>query len=176
MTLSFHRRSIWPQGRSAHFLLFAACAASFAFALYAQHVLGLEPCPLCVFQRVALLAVGGWACLGMLAPAGGWRRGMAAGALLSALAGAGIAGWHVRLQLLPAEQVPACGPGLEFMLETMPLTSLLKKVFQGSGECAAIDWTFLGASMPMWTAALFVLLAVYSLYLLLQRQPRRRLF
>src|SRR5690606_23123497 len=90
--------------------------------------------------------------LGLLA--GGRRAGrwMSVGvALLGAGAGVSIAGRHIWLQSLPADQVPACGPGLEYMLNAFPLQDVLAKVFRGSGECAKIDWSFLGLSMPGWT-------------------------
>lgn len=134
------------------------------FALYAQYQLNLEPCPLCIFQRVALIATGGLALLCALsAHVPVLAKSFGGLTILGSMAGAGIAGWHVRLQHLPAEQVPACGPGLDYMLETMPFSKMLGKVFHGSGECASIDWTLLGFSMPVWTLALFILLTVLAI-------------
>ncbi len=127
------------------------------FALYAQYQLNLEPCPLCIFQRVALIATGGLALLCALSARLPYVAKSFGGlTVLASTVGAGIAGWHVRLQHLPAEQVPACGPGLDYMIETMPFSKMLGKVFHGSGECAAIDWTLLGFSMPVWTLTLFM--------------------
>src|SRR5574343_85969 len=120
----------------------ATCAAAMGFALYAQHGLGLEPCPLCIFQRVGIIATG----------------------VLAALAGGAVSAWHVYLQHLPKDQVPACGPGLDFMLETLPLSQVLATVFQGSGECAELGWTFLGQSMPFWTGLLFIALMATVLW------------
>jgi disulfide bond formation protein DsbB len=84
---------------------------------------------------------------------------------VSAAFGALVAGRHVWLQSLPPDQVPECGPGLNYMLETMPLTDVLSKVFLGSGSCAEVHWTFLGLSMPGWTLIWFVFLGLPTLYL-----------
>lgn len=89
----------------------------------------------------------------------GWIA-RAYGLLLAAVAltGAGVAGWHVRLQHLPAREVPACGPGLEYMLDAFPLFEAMKMVFAGSGECADVDWSLVGLSMPAWVLISFVVL------------------
>lgn len=143
--------------RSLFLLIALACAAAIGFALYAQHVWGLEPCPLCIFQRVGVMAVGGVALLAAIHNPGqtGGRLWASLG-IVATLAGGGVSVRHVWLQSLPADQVPACGPGLDYMLETMPMSNVLSKVLKGSGECASIDWTFLGMSMPFWTVVFFV--------------------
>lgn len=143
---------------------FAACVALIAFALYSQLVLGLLPCPLCIFQRVAFAALGlVFLAAGLHAPAGaGGRRAWAALAVVAAAVGASIAGRHVWLQQLPADQVPACGPGLDWMMQTMPVAGVLREVFTGSGECANVDWTFLGLSMPAWSLAWFAILGAWA--------------
>ncbi|WP_024303142.1 disulfide bond formation protein B [Pseudogulbenkiania sp. MAI-1] len=142
--------------RNLFFLIALACAAAIGFALYAQHVLGLEPCPLCIFQRVGVMAVGSIALLAAIHNPGRTGGRLWAGlGIVAALAGGGVAARHVWLQHLPPDQVPACGPGLDYMLETMPMSNVLSKVLKGSGECASIDWTFLGMSMPFWTGVLF---------------------
>ena len=137
--------------RMANALGALGCAGLMAYALYAQHVLGLEPCPLCIFQRMAVIALG---CVFLIAaahPAGAVGRRIYAVLLGGvALAGIGIAGRHVWLTMLPPERVPACGPGLDFMLESFPLREVLATVLSGSGECATVDWHFLGLSMPAW--------------------------
>lgn len=141
-----------------------------AFALYLQHVEFLDPCPLCVFQRVALIAVGVVAALAWLHNPAGTMRGVYAGLLaLAALAGVVVAGRHVWLQNLPPEAVPACGPGLSYWLDTLPFTQVLNQVFKGSGECAAIDWTLLGFSLPELTLALFAALFVGAVWQGLRR-------
>lgn len=145
---------------------FAICAALIGFALYSQLHGGLEPCPLCIFQRVAFAALGLVFLLGGLhAPRSpGLRRGYGALALLAAAGGAAIAGRHVWLQSLPKDQVPACGPGLDYMLESMPVAGVLRKVLTGSGECANVDWSLLGLSMPAWSLIWFVLLAGWAVH------------
>lgn len=141
---------------------FAICAALIGFAIYAQFQWGLQPCPLCIFQRIAFAALGLVLLVaGLHAPRGAWgRRAYGALALVPAFAGIGIAARHVWLTHLPADQVPSCGPPLSFMMETNPLTDVVRKVLTGSGECARVDWTFLGLSMPAWSLLWFVLLAV----------------
>ncbi|WP_147652163.1 disulfide bond formation protein B [Vulcaniibacterium gelatinicum] len=151
---------------------FLACAALIGFALYTQLHGGLEPCPLCIFQRVAFAALGLVFLLGGLhAPQGaGGRRAWGVVALLPALVGLGIAGRHVWLQHLPPDRVPACGPGLDYMLEAMPLTGVIRKVLTGSGECANVDWSFLGLSMPAWSLVWFVLLAGWAAFAAFRRR------
>jgi disulfide bond formation protein DsbB len=135
----------------------AVVVALLAAALYYQHVEGLEPCPLCILQRYAFVAVGAAALLAALAGGGRWRAVAGAGALVFALAGAGTAARHVWIQLHPESL--ACGPGLATMIENFPLYEVLPKVFRGSGDCGAIDWSFLGLTMPAWALVWFVLLA-----------------
>lgn len=150
----------------AQYLLGAfLCAALLGYALYQQHVEFLDPCPLCIFQRIGFMALGSVFLIGGLhGPGRIGRRVYALLAGLSAAVGAAIAGWHVRLQNLPADEVPACGPGLDYMLEAFPLRQVLEKVFSGSGECAEVDWTFLGLSMPAWVGIWFVGLGIAAIW------------
>jgi protein dithiol:quinone oxidoreductase len=142
------------------------CFGLVGFALYVQHQLFVEPCPLCVLQRICFITLGLLFLAGAVhGPRGALgRRIYGSLAALPALVGAGIAGWHVRLQHLPADQVPSCGPGLEYMLQAFPLKQALVKVFAGSGECAEVDWTFAGLSMPAWTLLWFIGLALLALF------------
>ena len=140
-----------PDRRVLNFAGFAICAGLMGFALYAQHVLLLDPCPLCVLQRVATIALGIVALVAALHHPSGWGRYVyAVLVFLAAGSGAAVAGWHWHLQNLPPSEVPACGPGLDYMLENFPLTHALQMVFEGSGECAEVVWNFLGLSMPAW--------------------------
>lgn len=151
--------------RIANLLGFLACAGMMAYALYAEHVLGLEPCPLCIFQRVATIGLGIVFLTGAIAGPGKLKQRLnAALILIAAAAGASVAGRHVWLQNLPPEQVPACGPGLDFMLDAFPLARVFEMVFTGSGECANISWSFLGLSMPSWTLICFVVLGVFGIW------------
>jgi disulfide bond formation protein DsbB len=144
---------------------FAACAALLAYALFLQFSRGLMPCPFCIFQRIAFAALGLVFLLGGLhAPkAAGARRSYGILAALAALVGAGIAGRHVWVQLFPPP-IPSCGAGLEFMMETMSITGIIRKVLTASGDCSAIDWTFLGLSMPAWSLLWFVALGFWALH------------
>lgn len=148
------------------------CAALLGYGLYLQHVDGLDPCPLCVFQRVAFIALGVVFLLGALHGPGktGAIVYAAFGALFAA-AGAGIAARHVWLQNLPADQVPACGPGLSYMLEQYAVMRMLEKVLSGSGECAEAGWKFLGLTIPAWSLLWFVLLGLFVVWLA-WRSPR----
>lgn len=150
--------------RSWFFIGFLACAALLAAAAYFQFIEGLEPCPLCISQRLAVFLAG----LCFLAAAlhnpgpAGIKRYAVGGAFI-ALAGAGISLRHVWLQHLPPDQVPECGPGLAYVFENFPLSETLKLMLNGSGDCAEVSWTFLALSMPAWTLIAFLLLAALSL-------------
>jgi protein dithiol:quinone oxidoreductase len=137
----------------------AAVVGLMAYALYSQYVVGLEACPLCIFQRVAMIALGAvFLAAALHAPVGHGARAYAALGLVAAVTGGSISAWHVRLQSLPPEAVPACGPGLDYMLDAFPLFEAVRMVFTGSGECAEVNWSFLGLSMPAWVLVWFVLL------------------
>ena len=145
---------------------FLVCAGLLAYAVFAQYGQMFEPCPLCIFQRIAMAAIAVVALVGALhsprSSVGRKLYGMLA--FFAAAAGAGIAARHVWLQHLPPDQVPSCGPGLSFMMASMPnYLDVFKKVLQGSGECAEVNWTLFGFSMPEWTLLCFVLLAIGAL-------------
>lgn len=149
--------------RLANALGALACAGLMAYALYAQHGLGLEPCPLCIFQRVAVIALGVVFLVAALHPAGPVGRRLYAVLLaLVALAGSGVAARHVWLTTLPPERVPACGPGLDFMLDAFPLADTLSMVLSGSGECAKVEWSLLGLPMPAWVLAAIACLGAFG--------------
>lgn len=137
--------------RQLYFAGFIACAGLIAFALYAEHVLLLMPCPLCVFQRMAVISLGIIFLAAALHDPSGWGRRVYATLILLAMGGGvAVAGRHVWLQNLPPEEVPACGAGYEYLMETLPFMDAMRAIFTGSGECAEIGWQFLGLSMPGW--------------------------
>ncbi|PCF94228.1 disulfide bond formation protein B [Vreelandella nigrificans] len=146
----------------------AFCVLMMAVALGLEHIGGLEPCPLCIFQRVAVIAAGVvFAIAAIHSPAG--RVGKAIYGLLALMAvgtGAFIAGRHVWLQSLPADEVPSCGPGLEYMMDILPMQEVVAMVLTGSGECAEIDFVLLGLSLPAWTFIGFAVLAIVPLRML----------
>jgi protein dithiol:quinone oxidoreductase len=158
--------------RIGYGLGFVICAGLLAFALYLQYVEHQDPCPLCILQRVAFMGMTVVFLIGALH--GPRRRGaIVYSTLLFAVAGVGaaIAGRQVWLQHLPPSQVPACGPGLEYMLEQFPLGQALQKIFAGSGECAEAGWNFLGLTIAGWSLAWFVVLALFAL-IVAARAPR----
>ncbi len=136
-----------------------------AYALFAQYVLDLEACPLCIFQRVAFIA-GGLVFLaaGLHSPGGVSARAYAVLGVVANGIGAGIAGWHVYIQHLPPDQVPSCGPGLDYLFDAFSPIEAIEMVFTGSGECAEINWAFLGLSMPGWALVCFVLLGGLAVF------------
>ena len=153
--------------------LFVASLIGMGFALYLEHVQGLNPCPLCVFQRVGLIILGLFSLLGMLHQPKSvvMKRTYTALGLWGVLWSAAVAARHVWLQNLPPDQVPSCGPGLDYLIDALPLKSVLQQVLSGSGECAVIDWTFLGQSLPVWSLIFFVVLSLVSFWQLLRRYP-----
>ena len=160
-----------PARRALSFAGFVICAGLMGFALYAQHVLLLDPCPLCVLQRVATIAVGVVFLVAALHNPAGWGRRVYAGLFfVTAGGGAAVAGWHWRLQNLPPSEVPACGPGLDYMLENFPISQALSMVFKGSGECADVVWSFLGLSMPAWVLVWMVGLGAAGIWNQLRSQ------
>ena len=144
---------------------FVVCAGLMAFALYAQYQLLLEPCPLCVFQRMAVIGLGLFFLLAAIHNPGGWGSRVYA-LLIGVVAAAGsvVAGRHVWLQYLPTDQVPSCGPGFDYIMESLPLAEALGLIFRGSGECADIDWLFMGLSMPGWTLTCIVALGGFGIW------------
>ena len=157
---------LMPRRRLACLLGALVCAGLMGYALYVQYGLGLEPCPLCVLQRVAVIAAGAVFALAAIHHPG--RVGATLYSLaivLFAGAGAIVAGRHVWLQSLPPDKVPACGPGLSYMLETLPFSDVLATVFKGSGECAANDWRLLDLSLPGWTLVFFLSMIVAAVAL-----------
>ena len=165
----------WIFQPRAWFLLVAfACAGLLGFALYKQHMDFVDPCPLCVFQRVAFMWIGAVSLVAALhgpGSAGRWIYGAAVA--LGGVCGAGIALRHLWLQGLPPGQVPDCGMGLNYMLDTMPFTEVLAQVFQGSGECAEVLWTFLGLSMPGWTLVWYSGITVVTIFVLAKANPTK---
>jgi disulfide bond formation protein DsbB len=157
--------------RLGNFCGFAVCAALLAYAYYAQHVLHLEPCPLCIFQRVGVFALGLVFLLATVQDPVTWGRRIYAALLaLAALGTAAVAAKHLYIQSLPADAVPACGASLAYMMKIFSLGEVITKVLTGSGECAKITWTFLGLSMPGWVLIAALALGAYGVWVNLRRQ------
>lgn len=160
----------WPF-RAQFFFGFLVCAGLLAYAIFLQLKMGLEPCPLCIFQRLAFAALGLLFLIGALHGPGNRPARITYGmlAFVAAAIGFGIAARHVYVQLLPTEMGSSCGPPLSFLSETMGPFEVFRTVLTGTGNCGNIDWTFLGLSMPMWSLAWFALLAGWALLASLRR-------
>ena len=155
------------------FVVALSCTALLGYGLYVQHAQFLDPCPLCILQRVAFIWIGFFALVAAIhnpRRLGRWVYGGAV--VLGAAAGTAIAARHVWLQQLPPDQVPECGMGLNYMLDTLPFAEAMAQVFRGSGECALVDWTFLGLSMPTWTLFWYIGLALVTLGVLVRARGR----
>ena len=147
--------SFSPQRDSARRLVnlggFAACAALIAYALYSQLYLGLEPCPLCIFQRIGIALLGVVFLAAAVHHPRGWGRYLYALAIaMTALATLLVAARHVYVQSLPPGALPSCGAPLSVLLKFTPLWEVVRKVLTGSGECSEVNWRFLGLTMPAW--------------------------
>jgi disulfide bond formation protein DsbB len=162
MEIHFHR--LYSR-RLGNLLGFIACAALIGSAYYLQLAKGVEPCPLCIMQRVAVFATG----IAFLVAALHHPSRIGAriyGAVIAALAlvGAGVAGRHVWLQYMPADKRPACGPGLEYLLGTFGPFEGVRRILHGSGECGVVDFTLLGLSLPHWTLLAFIVFFFWALF------------
>jgi len=146
-----------PGVRTAYGLIALAVLGMMGVALYMEHGMGLEPCPLCVSQRLFVILTGIWALAAFLHnPRGLGRKIYPALGGLSALAGAAVASRQIWLQSLPADQVPACGPGVSYIMDTFPFMEALKVMLTGDGNCAEVAWSLLGISLPGWTLVGFL--------------------
>jgi disulfide bond formation protein DsbB len=152
---------------------FLACAALLAYAFYVQFELQIQPCPFCIFQRLAFAATGVVFLIGGLhGPRGaGARKVYGLFAFVAAAVGAGFAARHSWVQLFPPE-MSSCGPGLNYMLQSQSWLGVVRKVLVSSGDCGTIDWRFLGLSMPMWCFVWFVLLGLLALVAGFRRRAR----
>ena len=152
-------------------LVAAGCVGLLAFGMYLQHVVGLEPCPMCIVQRYALILVAVAAGVAAsLAGSKGRRIGIGAMGLLS-VGGAFVAARQSFLQWYPPE-VLSCGRDLYGMIESFPLKRVIPMIFKGSGDCSAVDWTFLGLTIANWSFLCFTAIAALAVMLLLRPQRR----
>jgi len=151
--------------RLANLLGFCACVGLLGFAVFAQYVLHLEPCPLCIFQRIGIFVIG--VLFGLAAIQGPKRWGRTAYAIalgLAALATIGVSLRHLYIQSLPPGSVAACGAPLEILMKYFSLHEVIAKVLTGSGECAKVDWRLLGLSMPAWVLISALVLGIYAVW------------
>jgi disulfide bond formation protein DsbB len=149
--------------RAAHAAGLLACVALLAYALHVQFDLHIEPCPLCILQRIAFMALGLLYLLAALqAPRGRGRRVYVALIAIAALAGIAVAARQLWLQSQPPDPFASCGAPLPYLMQTLPLGEVLRKVFTGSGDCAVVNWRFLGLAMPFWSLLCYVVLGSWA--------------
>lgn len=149
----------WLGYRELNALIILVCSLALGFALILEYAFGYLPCPLCMIQRLCVVMLGSIATLALLFKATGLYRQL--GALLmglSALLGAFFSSRQLWLQSLPADAVPSCSPGVDYIFDTMPLSKALLVMMQGSGDCAEVVWRFLGLSIAGWVLLVFLLL------------------
>lgn len=167
-----------PASRPLYLLSFILCLVLLAVALYMEHVMGLDPCPLCIVQRVVFIILG-LICLAAVLhnpvpPAASHKRPVSSriyGLLitLTAAFGVAIAGRQVWLQHQPADQLPSCLPSLDYMMDVLPFQEMLRLVFSGTADCAAVTWTFLGLSIAEYTLIAFIGFVLFGLLQLLRK-------
>lgn len=151
--------------RSQYLIGFVVCMALLSYAYYEQFDIGIEPCPLCIFQRIAVIAMGIFFLIGGLHdPRASGRKVYALLVLLGAAAGAGVAAWHLWVQHLPPDPLAGCTPGWNYMVENFPLNKVLKMAFTGHADCSEINWTFLGLAMPFWTLVSFIAIGAAAVW------------
>lgn len=155
--------------RAVMAVIVAACVALLAFGMYLQHVVGLEPCPMCIVQRYAIILIAILAAIASATAKNGIQKTSAALLVVTALGGAFVAARQSWLQWYPPE-VASCGRDIYGMIETFPLQRVIPMIFRGSGDCSKVDWTFLGGSIANWSFLCFGAMALVALVLLLKRR------
>lgn len=159
-----------PSTRLTFLIIFLGCVGLMLTALYMQYFMDLYPCPLCITQRVFVIAVGVTALIAFLVnPKCTGRRIFAVIGILLAIAGGSFSTRQLWLQSLPEDQVPACGPDIAYLMENFPLMEALSVLLRGDGNCAEVSWTFLGVSIPGWTLVAFIGLALINVWQLLRK-------
>lgn len=154
------------QGKFGYLLGFALCFAIVALALLIQTTYHLEPCPLCISQRIIFMSLGVLFLIAAFVPAHTlFKTLLMALQVLTALGGAGVAIRHWFLQANKESMIADCGVGFDYMFENFPLEKAFKLLFRGTGDCAAIDWTLLGLTLPQLALISFVAFATYAIWL-----------
>ena len=164
----------WFQGRSGYLLGFIACFGVVGLALVIQVQNILEPCPLCISQRMVFMGLGILFFIQAWMVKKHWsNKLLTALQVLTALGGAGVAIRHWWLQAHKEEVFADCGVGFDYMFENFPLKKALTLVFRGTGDCAAIDWTFAGLTLPQLGLMSFMVATVYAVWLYRINTSRR---
>ena len=157
--------------RWVHAGIFAACTGLIAYAMVLQHVMDLEPCPMCILQRYAFIGVGMLALAAAIQNPRRWGRWVYSGfIILVAGLGAGVAARHAWLEHNPP-QIYDCGADLGFMIDTFPLAEALPMIFRGTGDCTEVLWRFLGLSIAEWALVWFLIFVVVEIYFATRKVP-----
>ncbi len=162
-----------PATRLLNLLLFLACTFLMVFAFFLEHIKGLEPCPLCMSQRIVVITIGVLALIATIHNPGKVGAKIYGALLVVAAAiGAALSTRQLWLQSLPADEIPACGPGLSYIVENMeyfPMQEVLTMMVSGTGDCAEVQWVFLGLSIPGWTLVVFISIGLLGLFQLMRK-------
>ena len=161
---------VWLNTRVLFLFLFLLCCAMMGVGYALQYSAGLEPCPLCMTQRAFIVLVGITALIAAVhAPRPLGARIYASLIMLWSGLGGAFSTRHLWLQSLPADQVPACGPSINYILETFPPSEALEILLRGTGDCAKVDWSLLGLSIPGWTLLAFLFIVAVCISILRRR-------
>ncbi len=149
--------------RSVNLLGFLACAGLLGYAIFVQFVQRIDPCPLCILQRLGFISIGVlFLFAAVFKPAAIGRWFIVGLIVLGGLFGIAVAARQLWLQAQPPNPFGSCGAPLKYMLQTLPIGEVLRKVFTGTGDCGEVRWQFLGMAMPFWSMAWFGLLTIWS--------------
>lgn len=165
------RNGLWTP-RTIYAAVFVACTALIGFALYLQHAQALEPCPMCILQRYAFIAIAAVALIAAIQNPRGRALVVYSGSVvLFALTGGGIAARHSWLQHFPVKSF-SCGADLGYLLNTFPLAKALPAIFSGTGECSKVEWRILGLSIPEWALVWFAIFAAVAVLVAVKRRVK----
>ena len=165
-----------PNARQTNLIVALGCAGLMAIALYMEHFMALEPCHLCIMQRVMVIGAGIITFAAALhGPAALGTRVYGILTVLTVSVGAGLSMRQLWLQSLPEDEVPACGASLDYMLEVFPITEVIAMVLAGDGTCAEVLWTFLGISIPGWSLVAFIGIGAIAVWQLIAPARESRL-
>lgn len=154
-----------PSIRTSYLIGLFVIIVTLSYAAYLQYVVGLEPCPLCILQRLTMLVLGIFLFFGAFFNLKKYARYfIGAGSVLVALTGAGLAGRQVWMQYVPSNEAGDCGVSLNYMLDTFPFVEVMKKIFHTGVDCALVDWTFLHLSLAVWSLILFVIFLIFTIW------------
>jgi len=152
-------------------LIFLGCAALLTTAIFISPFKDMNPCPMCMMQRVVFGALGVLALIAALHnPVYIGQKIYSVFLALISIGGASIAIRQLWLQSLPEDQVPACGPGIDYMIDVFPLLEVIEMSLRGTGDCAKVQWTLFNLSIPAWSLMAFIGIAVLAVFILFRKR------